>query len=502
MDPLDSYSEDEDESTEEVSLTRSILATTEPKDAATVSEDLEAIFEESANRYYALQEKNSKKLKYGGSIIWPVQFAAARTFVESEGVTSLFAKTGMGKTLICVAAAEMIAERGDICVVFVPNGNVLKQWLSILGDYGLYKPKSGADSPWLVCDKTIASSQRDYLLSTRTRDIEAKKESPLVIIAIYNKTEEIMTNVLTDEVVGGREVSIIVDEAHNPNKLLVHVQQQVGHLVTRELLVSGSELTKQIMKKNEIASIDHTIHIFGMNKVPNDTWYIELLESQSYNENLDEWTDRVFEIASNSNRLLVFCEVEARKALIESGAFGDKKVYVTMAQKTLPEYNGRDDVVLILTHRTTTGLNVHADTIINLNPGDSTTEVLIQSTKRALRPASESQNVDIYMLCGTPKEYYRVLYAKAFSLLSWTFGRAEVVNTSMVYKALGAIRVLGHNHEEIDRVDLCIFLADYAELSLSGRLVDTFPVILEWWEKNKLETTILTPDIIRQLIIL
>lgn len=497
-----------------------IFATADPLKIVDVSPEIQKTFEKATADYYKVKKSDHRQLEYGPDDIWPVQYAIANTFVKTVGITTLESGTNTGKTLTMIAAAELTT----MCLVVVPNGSVYAQWIKFLAKYGLYNPSKPEESPWLLYSNQHASGHLKYLttpIEAKARTLKLRQRGALIVLALSKDIEDVMTKVFTPDVVAGHEFTVIVDEAHlKARHLPTWIQPEVKNpsdpnskgIITRELLASGSELTPKLLKANGIevidgiAQVDHTIKVRGVNTGPEDIWHIELMNSESYKDGNEwEWIDRIADIVKDSRRVVIFAEVDMRDMLLQhkEDVFGEKNHYVQGAQQnTIPNFKKDPDAVLLLTMRKSTGLNVDADTMIILNPGTSTTEVLIQATKRIIRAESTEEFVDIFLLCGTPKEYYRVLYAKAFSLQQWRWGRQEVVNTSMVYKGIATMRLLGVNPEEVDRVDLCVFLADYAELSLTGKLDKPREQILEWWNENKSADTVLTPQTIENLIVL
>jgi superfamily II DNA or RNA helicase len=229
------------------------------------------------------------------------------------------------------------------------------------------------------------------------------------------------------------------------------------------------------------------------------------MKSESPDKNLKEWKTEVKTILGDHNLTVVAAKDDSLTALYESDTFIKKKIFDYRGQsKILGKFAKADNGVLLMLKTGSEGLNINADSMIILNPGDTNTDRLIQLTKRIIRPDNPHDVVNIYLLCGTLDEYLRTLYAKAFSLLEWPikWGRQTDVNVSMVYKGIASIRTLHYNHEDVNRIDLCVFLADYQELTKSGRMTDPFNEILEWWDEYKENDTILTPEIIRDIVII
>ncbi|CAH6420759.1 Hypothetical protein POVR2_LOCUS250 [uncultured virus] len=488
---------DTEESLEELDLNNGFLARTDPRDITELSPELKTIFDAQAEKYTKIKRTDPEQLQYGTQDIWAVQYAVANTFVRTKGVTTFYAAPGFGKTLTGIAISQ--SSLVEVCLILVPN-SVLSQWINAAKAYGLYDVRKPEDSPILVYSTKTASSHRAYLGSSVQT---LKKRETLVVIAPHINIPEVMRSVFTKEIIGDREFTVIIDEAHKVIRDMgPWIQTQVASgLITRELLMSGSILTENILKKNNVTRVDHTIAVTKTNDMPLDIWNIKLMDTTSYIHDDMEWTDEVKKIAKQSTSVVIVCELDARAIFLESDIFGRKNIYEYKGQmNTLNKFNEDDDAVLFLSKMQTTGLNINAEFMIILNPGEATTEMLVQLSKRIIRPDNPFREVYLYMLCGTDKEYYRVLYAKAFSLLEWQFGRQSTVNISMVYKGISSIRLLGLDHETLDRVDLCVFLADYLELQMTGVLSDPYEQILEWWEKNKLPTTVLTPTIIRNII--
>lgn len=514
------YSDEEQVDEKQERKAPPFFATADPLKIVEVTPELQEILERSVARYNKLQKSDHRQLEYGPDDIWPIQYAIANTFVKTTGITTLESGTNTGKTLTMIAAAELTT----MCLVLVPGGSVFAQWIKYLDRYGLYNPLKPADSPWVIFSHQHAKGHLNYLstpIEAKARTQKLRDRESLIVLCSTRNINEVMSTVFTPDVVAGREFTVIVDEAHLKIPMLKDwIQPEVRDpndpeskgIITRELLASGSELTPKLLKANGIdtvdgvAQVDHAIKVNAVNTGPTDIWHIELMNTESYKDGNEwEWIDKVRDILEDGRRVVIFAQVEMQDMLLahKADVFGDKEIFVQGAQQnTIPNFKKSANAVLLLTMRKSVGLNVDADTMIILNPGDSTTEVLIQATKRIIRAESSEETVDIFMLCGTPKEYYRVLYAKAFSLQEWRWGRQDVVNTSMVYKGIASMRLLGVNPEEVNRVDLCVFLADYAELSLIGKLDRPREQILEWWEANKTDDTVLTPQIIENLIVL
>jgi superfamily II DNA or RNA helicase len=497
-------SEDTDEGSEEggEEIDNTYLATADPLDELDFSPELIDIATEATEQYEILKEEKSKDLVYGDINIYPVQYVAATVFMSTDGITQFRAPTGFGKTLTALAAA-MMSER---CLIIVPSKTLGSTWITHCTKFGLYS-STPEKTDVFIHDTSKVQTHRRYL--ENPNNVNAlKKRGNLVVICNHPNIERAMQYVFTKEIIAGKEFTVIVDEAHKKIvKLLKIIQPMVENKsVKRELLMSGSEIDPKRNGFAQIkATINHTIIAKSTNTLPTDIWHVIYMESESHVKNLNEWKDEVKKILKKNKLTVIAAKDDALSALYDAGTFTKKKIFDYRGQaRILGNFAKADDAVLLMLKTGSEGLNINADSMIIINPGDTNTDRLIQLTKRIIRPDNPHDVVNIYLLCGTLEEYLRVLYAKAFSLLEWPikWGRQADVNAGMVYKGLASIRALGHNHETVNRIDLCVFLADYQDLTKQKKMTDPYNEIIEWWNEYKEADTILTEDIIRDIIII
>lgn len=524
MDPTLSQSaseEDDSRSDEEggpgvLDLSRSFLAESDPRDITFVSPELEKTFDAATEQYYRTLEKKPKDLEYGDIDIFPVQYAVAHTFLKSKGTTQLKLEAGSGKTLIGVAVAELTR----VCLILAPN-NLLNTWYNAFNEIGIYNVRSPEKSIVLVYSSQ-KGGHNDYIKRAFEDGSLADRERTIIIAAgSAHKDRVHPMSFFTPEVVRGREFTLIVDEAAAPISgfpinvapAILGRDEEVAP-VTRTLLLSADDIDAKKLKSLGLPKIDHMIHVWKTNPMPNDVWNVILMPTESWKKDIvDEngkrinaelaWSKDVEKLVSMYKKVIISSDNDAIKMLEHRKVFGKKPLLKKKNQVHIEEdFNSLNEAAIFLPPQQKRGSSLNAEALIVLNPGESTTDRLIQLSKRLIRQNNPFSEVYLYMLCGTPQEYWRVTYAKAFSLERWHFGRSDVVNTSMVEKAVSCIRLLGHDHEQIDRVDLCVFLADYSVLRLLGKMDRPLQQILEWWNANKSENTILTEGIIQGLIFL
>jgi hypothetical protein len=489
-------------------------ATADPLKVLVMNDNLLEYAKEAKEQYERLVRKKSSTIIYKNRaakknsityVVYPFQFVIGRVFLKTKGITALQAPMGSGKTLIAVDIVMQCMR----ALIVVPTATLGPTWKAEIEDYGLYSPDP-SETKIFFYDTSIIQSHRFYLENTNTT---FGKNNQLIIVCKDASVHDALA-VFRRVGLGGNEFTVIVDEGHMRKlPVLRNVQPLLDSKtlpITRELLMSGSQINLRVNSFNAFRNafggtgyqIDHEIKSLIVNPVPEAVWHFDIMPTARY-EGKDPaaWEKKIKAIAINYKHPVFVGTKEENAAFKQAGVFGKKEVFImTKAAGKIAKFEASRNAVMFLNKVQVTGLNINGDAMIITNPGLATTEYILQLLGRIFRPKNKNKYVHIYLLCGSNKEFFRCLYAKAFSFPKWEFGRESDVNAAMVAKGVAFIRALGQSPVEINRVDLCVMLADYLELEAEG--VDA-EYMIEWWQKNSRKEkikTVLTENMIRDLV--
>ena len=492
------------------------LSEADPLKVLTMDKNLIPFAREATADYYKLKShrssqiifRNPNKKTTAGDIktyvLFPSQYVVAQVFLKTTGVTFFRARMGFGKTLVaCYTALQCMR-----ALIVVPTGPMGPTWSSEIEDYGLYNSKPSLTKIFIY-DTVIAQTHRIYLENTKFGPTDQ------LIIVCKDASVVAALDVFQKSGLQGHEFTVIVDEGHMRKiPVLTYLQplfESKTLPVTRELLLSASNIDLRVngfkafynIRGGRGYQIDHRIVSNISNKVPNTIWHFEMMASNRYAEDSPEWIKTIQRIAKLYTHPVFVGTKEENENIITQGAFGSKAIFkMTQAKGKIPKFENSKNAVMFLNKVQVTGMNINGDAMIITNPGAASTEYILQLLGRIVRPKNKLKNVHIYLLCGSNKEFFRCLYAKAFSFDNWEFPRDSDVNASMVAKGVGFIRALGVSPLEINKVDLCVILADYLSLEPEG--VDA-QYMIDWWvenTKNQQIPSVLTKNMILDLVTL
>ena len=492
--------------------------------------------------------EGKKMDKYGKFRIWRTQQLIANVFMKSEGITALMAKQGFGKTLTAYA----IGKQSMRCLIVVPTGTLLSStWIAKGQEYGLIDPDVN-ETTFFIYDTKYMPNHRELLTSSNVA--KRFKDKRLVIVckngslsAKKNRDGKIIPGaieIFKNVGLNGNEFTVVVDEAHSPNIQLLNYLQplfnkdtsanKTGIVVTRELLMSGSEIDMKEnrfeMYSNKVAKggkvtlprtaktlpitvpisggkyeINHTIEVFETDPVPRDDWKFVEMSSASFSSDPSAWKKQIKKILQKHSNVAI-CAYDKDFDEIAKG-IKDMERTVTIAtgaKKNVIDFNNGKYSAILFSQRQSRGLNLHADALIIVNPSDMQSKAIHQTSRRIIRSDSRFDDVTIYVLYGDIDSYLKAYYVYSQSCIGWRFGMDHEVNTAMVYKCVGVIRAVGSSTIEIGRIDACILLANYLELVKSGRIEvgEVSKEIITWWEeqtKKQGQKTILNERIIQDI---
>ena len=519
--------EDESDAEEEESqdIHASKLSEADPMKVLTVDNNLIPLAKNATAEYNRLKKINSKKLIFHNEKkkdattyqVFPAQYVAAEVFLQTKGITFFKAKRGFGKTLTAAYAA-MQCKR---CLIVVPTSTLGPTWNAEIEEYGLFNPKPQLTSIFIY-DTTLQKPHRVYLETHRFGE-----NDQIIIICKDSSVGPKDTKyghlggaieIFKRVGFGKHEFTVIVDEGHTKKiPLLTHIQPLFDSKefpVTRELLMSGSDIKTEYNGFNEYEKklggsgfhISHRIISNITNPVPDSEWHFLAMKTPTYHTGVKSWNDAIRNIVSKHRHVVFVSPEDVFETANYNKVFDNKAIYkLTSAKSKISKFEHEKNAVLFLNSSKNVGININGDSMVIVNPGSKTTENILQLIGRILRPKNLLKYVDIYLLNGTNVEFFRTLYAKAFSFDMWEYPFDKDVNAAMVAKAVAFIRALGASPVEINKVDLCIFMANYIDLTEHGVNV---PYIQEWWMKNtknqkdvknKPIPTILNMDLIEDL---
>lgn len=471
---------------------------------------------ESIRTIAAKINKEGKPKKLGSMSPWPIQNVAGKTLAKLSGICQFKAPTGFGKTITTVIAAL----KATRCIICIPP-KIYGVWTGALRKLELYhsNPTLSTFYDYSVNGKhidfleAVKKDPRRYVGTNKKLVILCKRSSLKYAVDLFAATG------------WGDNSTIIVDEAHMDQKDVASYVLPIVQSgeITRLILMSGTDIDfKKLGMTQRGMVVNNFLWTTITDKVPDDIWHYEMMDEPYfvYNDEGDRsisqsWKRIIDGILRRYTKVAIVGTLEAKASL-----FGDVKgqamktykgkniVRFTSNASTIEDrFNKKGvDTIAALDYRSSTGINLLGDCMIVINPGTMSNDALIQLAARLKRPNNKRKEVHYYMLCGNIGELLKSYYAWAFYHHAWTFGHDIDVNVGMVGKGFAMIKALGMSPIELDRTDACVILADYTKRSTSDAVTldqlsaEPFDQIYAWWLKNKSPTTVLTEDLIRDIV--
>lgn len=443
-----------------------------------VSAGLQSLLVASVEEYKSL---GTNVPKYGGSPIYPFQYAIANIFARSTRVSTLFMEKGVGKTIMAFEAAKQITAKKGLCLIAVPTQTRATWWGQGV-EAGLIDLKDPKNSKFLLFEP----EQKEHFayLTDPGNTAELKKRANttgLVIIAkdlsVVDKSKIGGAMGILSSVGADLPLSIIVDEGHTPKRQVDLVRLGFadedsktlhGLEIVRVLYMSGSKITK--IKPN------HTMVCYLIARAPVAKWHILVLPKEG--------------TLPERNRILRNIFRDSRHVIVSSGDGEWADIKELIPNKVTARSNlGRDDYFIVgpgrqgkealfandesktayhLTPVQGKGMNLLGDALVINSVDHFIIDSLIQLSYRPLRPNNPYDTVNVYVFVRDLEEYYKAYYASAFSYNKWTQGYDYQANPQFVAKSLVLPRVMGYYPDELGTVDRCTIMANYIGMQVSS----------------------------------
>lgn len=411
------------------------------------------------------------------------------TFAVMDTGTILFqARKSFGKTIGGYACANK-------CGMVLLTTNLMKVWLTEAKVLGWYH--ANPELSKVLCFKI--KKHWDYInkILAEGDDISNKEVILLVHDAQVENGIRFMNRIRTTQ-----PKVLVVDEAHIPRAAVKEVQSACkwnkGRVFDKQLLLSAdvmSPATQWINRPYRMVSVKQ------LDEVPEIGWnIIPLWESQ------EEWIDVFNRVVDQYNKVALVATKEQLDYIESFESDGEKKrrrnkeyrgariFYQKTGMNTISNFNDWEDAaVLLINSIQNTGINVSADALLIAEAGITNSTRISQTVGRVVRTTNNVSVVKVYLCAKDEQAFIRCHYARCYYNEEWKYPFNTLPVLPYLKKCISIMNIFGTNVINVDSVDGCVIFADITMLEKPQEIVD-------WWQRNRTEASVLTENNVKVLM--
>ena len=447
----------------------------------------QAILAQTCKKFYKIYAKNTSQSKreFYDTTLYRRQYSMARSFKKSKGITAVRAMKGFGKTIMGLAACTPYS------IILVPSA-VLKTWKKETKNIGMFHPDP-EKSDILV----YSPAMKNYMKYFKKTDLERDTSIILASDIHAKQVYDFLMSYKPQHV----EWSLIVDEAHKPNRK--EVLSMIGRGPTRTLLLSGSQIAGSIIgvriDRSYWTDPEATIRAS-----PKAKWHLERLqryETRYIKAELENITNQyektvfcITNVEAENLGLLTKINVVGKKKPVLAD-WNDAKVFrVLSSTEVIDKFDAYEGTaILLINTMSNESLNINADCLVVVSPFASNIERGIQTSARIIRPTNNRKKVDIYMFCYNDFEVQRAFYTQVFAYNYWKWDTINQPEPAFLRKVMAIMRMVDFSMTRYDPAKACIIMADYDRNDIPTE------DLIVWWKEHRGKYAILTEQIVRDL---
>lgn len=249
--------------------------------------------------------------------------------------------------------------------------------------------------------------------------------------------------------------------------------------------------------------IRKSVFVKHREKVPEIVWHVELQKS--------ELQEIVYKLACEHTKVAVVStspsleevafygiqvsnQGEKVNRVVNKEFRGFKLFYQKHGKSTIPKFNRyAGKAILLLNTAQNRSNNIHARAVIVPDAGRINTDRVTQTVGRVARTGNDIENVHAYLYASDEQEFLRCHYARCFYSETKIFVFDTLPNHQYLRKCVSILKLLGVSICEVNQVDGCIVFAD--TLYINNPLL-----VLNWWLRNRTVDSILTEDMVCDML--
>lgn len=411
------------------------------------------------------------------------------TFKQMKESSMFFrAPKSFGKTISGYACI------GECGVVLLPT-TILNVWTTEAKKLGWYDPDPKKSRV------IIFKGSKPHLLHIKAV-VEGREPPnyPVILLSTYGsafQAGEYMRKINTEE-----PKILVIDEAHNlTNKL----KSALGSLNSNgQACDKGLFLSAEVMDPNDYGIAHYKkIKVENAERLPKVMWNI----LKSYDGGPD-WKQVFNEAVLNNSKVVLSSIVtdldhiiylESRERgdvkLVKSKEYlGSKIFYSKSGLNTIENFNKYDgDAVLLINTMNNVGNNMLANAVVLPYAGSTNSTRITQTVGRLVRTTNKVKRVKVYLCAESMQNFMRCHYARCYYGDSWPYAYNTLPDLPYLLKCSSILKMLGSSVEDVDEVDGAVVFA------ASPDVPDPYKII-EWWNGNKSDDTILIEELIADLM--
>jgi hypothetical protein len=418
------------------------------------------------------------------------------------------ARKSFGKTISGYACI------GECGMVLLP-ASLIKVWVSEAKNLGWYSSDPLKTRVLSLRDVKKHHTYVNSVIAPGSTIVPNKQVILLVADANYQQGVSFMSRIITTE-----PKVLVIDEAHLNRNAVFGIQSYCKWenggkgVFDKQLLLSadvmrprscGVEQPYRMVTVKDLGDVPDIIWNVVQCWDSDKTWRTTLDEAlgaynkvvlvgikdeldsiQFYDDNLQQRK----ELKKNPNMV-----VDPKRKRIKNKEYNDAKIfYQKKGIDTITKFNNYDgDCLLMINTAQDTGINVLADALVMSNAGSTNSTRITQSVGRVVRTTNDVDSVEIYLCAVSEQAYIRCHYARCYYNDNWKFKYDLLPTLPYLRKCVSILKMLGTSIVDVNSVDGCVIFAD------SSVIPDTTE-ILAWWKLHRTDDTVLTKDMVSDLM--
>lgn len=435
-------------------------------------------------------------------------------FKMPEGTIALRAEKSYGKTYTGYAALDGLG------VVMAPK-ETSKVWVNFATNMGWYHANPSMSK--VLCISDVAGHKKYAMkaaeLITRTKGgvyvaVDEEEREAIIeelsqgVVIIVRDVHRDIACTLMKAIKSDRPKVLVIDEAHDLRNEVRYVQIECkwrmknNYIFSKQLLLSAYHMSMSHILGGKNNALYRHVRITESLDVPEVEWHVELTTQDMVSiakTAVATYYKVVFSATERELDEIAYYGVPDKdptdkksKRLPAKTFLGSKLFYQKSGVKTIPsfnEYNG--NAILLMNSIHDKGVNVHADGLYVIGAGHKETKRVIQAAGRVVRTGNDVDVVHVHLIAENEHSYLRSHYARCHYV--WKGKLDKLPTHDYLRKCVSILKLLGTSVSEVNQVDGCIIFANTLVIGNPSEA-------LKWWDLNKSEDSILSRDMVKDIL--